>query len=175
MLYNLPEVKHMTTWIQFSWVILCHYPQTTSPQLSTMAVYSQRSYTHMGEIFYLRFSTVMHSYPLDHLVHIPATKGQVTSKGWYSAFTVLEPEIHSYPWDVLRDSAFTVPLWRLISLLENHKEMMRESSFPNSPCSQYCPSLRAVKGKVSGARCLDSNPAHYFMWLWRKLLKLSGT
>ena len=58
---------------------------------------------------------------------------------------------------------FIVPLWRLIPLPENHKEMMRERSFPNSPFFQCGPSLRAVQGKASGARCLDSNPAHYFI------------
>ena len=61
---------------------------------------------------------------------------------------------------------FTEPLWGLIPIPENHKEMVRESNFPDSPCYQYVPSLRVVKGKVSGARCLNSNPgsAHYFVY-----------
>lgn len=153
----------MTTWIQFSWVIL---RQTTSnnltPAFNHGCLFSEKLYTY-GRNILLK---VFHSHALISLRSLgayPSDRGTSYQQAWCSAFTVLEPEIHSYPWDVLRDSAFTVPLWRLISLPENHKEMMRESSFPNSLCSQYCPSLRAVKGKVSGARCLDSNAGHNFI------------
>ena len=104
----------------------------------------QRSCRHLGELFYLRFSTVRHSYPLDHLVVSQRPRDKLSPGADTLHYCV---GTRNPPLSMACPQGFIAPLWRLLPLPENHKEMMRESSFPTPPAPSMAHPSEQLRAK----------------------------